>query len=87
MQIIISDPAKVEPVISKITTRNPSVNGDIFNKYVVPSIIEEIENGDTILLDVDFQYDMNLGCITSLIRYTPLSKIITAEEFLNDEDF
>lgn len=86
MKILLKDPALVEAVIRKMTGKYPAADKE-FAKHCVPYIEANLENGDMVLLNVTFRYDVQMQTIVADMYYDLLKEIPTDKDFLNDKEW
>lgn len=85
MKILLKDPAKVEAVIRKIKGKFDT--DETFVMFCVPYIREKLEEGESVILNMDYCYDPQSQRIKVALTYELLSDIPADEEFLNDKEW
>lgn len=85
MKILLKDPAKVDAVIRKI--RGKFSTDETFVMFCVPYIKGKLEEGETVILNMDYAYDPHSQQVKVGLTYEIISEIPTDEEFINDKEW
>lgn len=86
MRIILKDAALVDGVIAKVTEKFPCYQ-DWFMKYGVADIKERVSEGDPVVIDFSYEWDMEHQAIASVFGYFQMSELPTDEDFINDKEW
>ena len=85
MKILLKDATEVDAVIWKINKKYWV--SDEFIGYCLPHIRKKLQEGEHVILDIDYGYDPQSQQMEVALTYDIFSEIPTDEEFINDKEW